>query len=162
MTALRKRFIVIGIFSALLIAAVCFLPWPSIIDAKMYGTIVTEEGETTHEVQFIVAGWKLDYLFRRDKLKVDITFIPNSCKPFLMYVDTSGTLYSTSSSYYLTGYIAYQTNENLPVGGYFAITSNYDYCILTSVSSSNDYIIGSVAPDVDLDAILDVFERRLP
>lgn len=158
----KRKFVIIGICSALLVIIVCFFPWPNRINAKMCGTIVTEEDTTVREVQFIVTGWKLDYLFFRDKLKVRITFRPDGSNPFLMYAETFGPLYFTSPSYYLTSYMAYQTNENLPVGGYFAITSNYDYCILTDVSSSNDYIIGSVSSDFDLDAILDAFERNFP
>lgn len=153
---MRKKIIFIGILSALLIAAVCTLPKPSRINERMTGAVITKEGETIRDVRFIVDGWKLDYLFKNDKIKVNISFSIDGRKPLLHHAQTYGPLFYSPPSYYLTSYGSYQTN------GYFAIAANYDCCILTNVSRSGDYMIGSSAPDYDTDAILSFFEEMLP
>lgn len=159
--SVRKKWVIIGILSALLIAAVCFLPRPSRINERMSGAIITEEGEIIRDVRFIVDGWKLEYLFREERIEADITFSIDGRKPFLSHAHTGGLLFHAPPSCYLTGYSAYQTEKNKPVGGYFAITSDYDRCILTNVSSQKGYMVGATAPDVGVDDILKTFEGIL-
>ena len=47
------------------------LPWPTHITQQMYGRVYEYDGTVT-EISFAVKGWKLDYLVRDDKLKLEV------------------------------------------------------------------------------------------
>ena len=162
--ALKKKSIIIGALSALLIAAVCFLPIPHKIEARMYGATTTESGEIIREVKFDVTGWELKYLFRDDRLDIRITFGPDGREPLLGGRGGAKTLGPLHAVFpvYLTTYAAYRTDEQAFVSGFFALTPNCDRCILTGVSTANDFLIGSTNPDFDADEILDFFEGLVP
>ena len=67
---------------ALLIAAVCLLPWRTRVNVTMYGAEVNKDGEILNTVEFTVSGWKLNYLFRDDDLRLNIVFSDGKTAPF--------------------------------------------------------------------------------
>lgn len=161
---MKKKPVIAGALFVLLIAAVCFLPMPHKIEARMYGAAATESGEIIREVKFDVTGWELKYLFRDDRLDIRITFGPDGREPLLGGRGGAKTLGPLHAVYpvYLTTYVACRTDEQAFVSGFFALTPNCDRRVLTGVSTANDYLIGSTNPDFDAAEMLDFFEGFVP
>lgn len=66
-----KRIIVTIAIFLLIATAVCILPIPSRIDLKMTGAEVSEDGTSMDSYALRLTGWKRNYLFRDDTMKVD-------------------------------------------------------------------------------------------
>ena len=66
----KKIIVTIAIF-LLIATAVCILPIPSKIDLKMTGVEVSEDGTSMSSYTLRLTGWKRNYLFRDDTIKVD-------------------------------------------------------------------------------------------
>ena len=56
----------------LLLALLYLLPWPTRINRQFYGQIYWMDGTPAEPVSFTVQGWKLDYLFKRDRLNLEL------------------------------------------------------------------------------------------
>lgn len=157
---MKNRFLFIGIVVTIaltiVLAMALLLPWPTKIDLQMNGAIVTEDGTVQKEVAFTVSGWKLDYWIRDDSLRLDIDFSSNENPP-IKYTQIYGRLYALSPDFLLTSYDGYVPDENRMGGGYFALSSDFNCCILTSIDGDNNYCVGSVDADPEISEILNVF-----
>lgn len=67
-----KKIIVTALIAFLIVALVCLLPWPTRVNVQMTGIEVTSDGTSLHNQTIHVEGWKLNYLFRDDTVKLDI------------------------------------------------------------------------------------------
>ena len=67
-----KRIIVTIAIFVLVATAVCTLPFPSQIDLKMTGSEVTQDGTAIADCTIRLSGWKHNYLFRKDTIKIDV------------------------------------------------------------------------------------------
>lgn len=56
----------------LLLALLYLLPWPTRINRQFYGRLYWMDGTPPESVSFTLQGWKLDYLFKRDRLNLEL------------------------------------------------------------------------------------------
>lgn len=83
----------IPILAALLIAAVCLLPLPSRVSAGYTGWLLAGDGEVlASDVEITVQGWQFRYLFRKDRLSVQITARSSSGSPYLWLASNTASL----------------------------------------------------------------------
>lgn len=67
----KKRIVIVAAIAILLAIAVCILPWPTRIDLQMSGIEVAADGTALHDCTVQLQGWKLNYLFRQDTVRLD-------------------------------------------------------------------------------------------
>ncbi len=67
----KKKIILVTIL-LFIVAAVCTLPLPIEINVQMSGMEVDDNGALTDAYAVSLKGWKRDYLFREDTMKVDV------------------------------------------------------------------------------------------
>ena len=67
----KKRIVIVAAIAILLANAVCILPWPTRIDLQMTGVEVSADGAALHDCTVQLQGWKLNYLFRQDTVRLD-------------------------------------------------------------------------------------------
>lgn len=54
-----------------------FVPWPTRIDQQMTGAELSGDGEVLQECTLNVQGWKLDFLFQKDQIKMELFNVEN-------------------------------------------------------------------------------------
>lgn len=72
-----KKLLTIIAAILLLAAAVCTLPFPTKMDITMTGSEVNEDGTAIADRTLHLEGWKFNYLFRNDTVKLDVQIDPS-------------------------------------------------------------------------------------
>lgn len=67
-----KKKIILVTALLFIVAAVCTLPLPIEINVQMIGIELAEDGTPMDDYTVNLQGWKRDYLFREDTMKVDV------------------------------------------------------------------------------------------
>lgn len=67
-----KRIIITMAIILLIATAICTLPFPCRIDLKMTGVEVSKDDTSMDSYTLRLTGWKRNYLFRDDTMKVDV------------------------------------------------------------------------------------------
>ncbi len=158
----RKTLCIIGcVVLAAVILGVCLLPWPTKIDLHMQGAGYNTDGTRMQEVNFTVTGWKLNYLFFGERLRVDIAFQGDLSS--LMYARTYSSggypagdkiLSTMSSDRYMTvPFQSFNADENRYDFGYFLLSRDLDYCILNLHDMDPKYLIATADGKGDPDAL---------
>lgn len=72
------RIVLISIVALLIVAALLyFVPWPTRIDQQMTGAELSADGTVLQECTMTVKGWKLNYLFQKDQIKLETFNVDN-------------------------------------------------------------------------------------
>lgn len=137
-----------------------YLPWPSYIHMELNGAMVTSEGAVTPAGPIVVKGWKLDYLFQKDKLALDMDlpaafgwrFEPYDNGPTTRIDHVLGTPYMIASCAYL------DLQEAAFDFGYFALNTQ-DGLVILYCGDANAYLVGAVDDTYDPAQALDYFSE---
>lgn len=66
---------IIGAFVIIIAVVICLFPLPTKIDVTMAGNELTEDGAPIEKYTIHLKGWKHNYLFLNDTIKVDVQII---------------------------------------------------------------------------------------
>ncbi len=160
---MRKRTlrIIVCVVLAAVILGVCLLPWPTKIDLHMQGAAYKADGTRMQEVDFTVTGWKLNYLFFGERLRVDFAFKGNYSS--LMYARSyaSGVgetakgkpLPVLSNDQQITVHFqSFDSRKNDFTFGYFVLSRDLSHCVF-DLFLSDEYFIATADGKGDTDAL---------
>ncbi len=148
----KKTLCIIGcVVLAAVVLGVCLLPRRTKIDLHMQGAAYNSDFTRMQEVDFTVTGWKLNYLFFGERLRVDLAFQGDypSLKPAGTY--SSGgypagdkMIPYMRSDRYMAVFFA---GHNADIDGYefgdFLLSRELDYCILHLNHMDPEYLIAT-------------------
>lgn len=148
------------ILVALLAAAVCLLPLPSRVNADCTGWLLSGDGEVlASDVEITVEGWLLRYLFRENRLSVQITARSSSCSDAnanfavdgICSTDAGAGRYIASSPCYVPAFNSYSAVS-------LTCSLNFQELLLTSSDSPYRWLASSASSPEESDwlqALLD-------
>lgn len=140
------RYIRNAVICALLVAAALyFIPWPSKIDVVMTGSEIRKDGTPFEDCTISLHGWKHNYLFRDDTIKVDVQI--NSPSDLNLEGMYHTTIFKDIPEYDFVSYLVYLAKTN----SMDALTLYFDEELTWSVLTVDDrQFVVSTDPDADL------------
>lgn len=135
---------------------VCVLPFPTRICAEMKGSNVDAAGTQLGEVFITVDGWQLNYLFRRDALKVTVKITENNTDTVIP-LETIGPVYRLDSGINYVVTSGYDSERNYVRFGYLAYAPNFQSLLVTH--PENNIYIASLDESVTEDALWKTFAQ---
>lgn len=132
--------IVIGIF--LIVLLIRFLPFPYRYNLTVQGKEVTVDGEVLENVIIKIRVWKLDYLFKEDKLEGNIEIISNEMTIKTMYI---GSIYQKSEKMYRATIAYFNSEYNDTYFGKIVFNDKFDIfqIIIGDGYDEERYFVGS-------------------
>ncbi len=146
----RPKMIIITMAIMLLIAtAICTLPFPSRIDLKMTGSEISKDGTLIEDCSIRLSGWKHNYLFRNDTIKVDVQI--NG----LPYLDFSGMYHTkifteTSPEWDYATWAVYLSEQNQMDALNLYLAKDQTWSVVTV--NDRQFVVSS-DPNADLQAL---------
>ena len=157
-SAKRILIIVVSLFLALLVLAALlyFVPWPTRINHQMAGAELSVNGAVLEECTITVKGWKLNYLFQEDKIKLD-TFQMNTPQTLDLHSQECSTLHGGfSEEFVFSSWLAY-TSKFQPVSLYFANDNSW-ILFITDDRYFAVSVNGSLSPEAIWETVTSVID----
>ena len=151
---MKKHLFIIGI--CILAFLVCVLPFPTRIWTEMKGSKVDTDGKQLGEVFITVEGWQLNYLFRRDALKVTVEITENNTDTVIA-LETIGPIYRLDSGVNYVVTSGYDSERNYVRFGYLAYAPKFQSLLVTH-PENNIYIV-SLDESVTAEALRKTFRQ---
>lgn len=156
LTPKKKQILIWCLVIVITAAMVCTLPLPTRFDVAMHGMEVNYNGHIYNEEDFRLRGWKLNYLFKRDTLKLDTLEFSKMNFTRLIFQYHSPIFTEPSNEYDWIFYTVYMSDENDFGSVKVYIDKELDWCLFTI--HAHHSLIGSVDPYFDPVEILKTCE----
>lgn len=158
----KKTLCIIGcVVLAAVILGVCLLPWPTKIDLHMQGAAYQADGTRMQEVDFTITGWKLNYLFFGERLRVDFDFKGDypSLRDACTYphrgdraADGKPLPVLSNDRQIAVQFQSYDTQKGDYTLGYFVLSRDLSHCVF-DLFLSDEYFIATADGKGDTDAL---------
>ena len=149
----KKVLILYSIIVTLLILIFSLCPIPIRIKTHMEGMHINEQKEFVKDISVNVSGWRYDYLFLQDKVK--LTF--DTGEPLGTLDNTRTNEYKINGSTRSASLFFYSSNLNSFSSGTAAYDKNFSFCLieleaeaLNADSQGSVYYVLSSDPGADL------------
>ncbi len=141
------------IIAALLTLTICLCPFPVRINTYMDGMHINGQHEFVENVTVNVSGWRYNYLFLQDKVKLTL----DAGKPLGTLDNMRTSEYKITSSIRCASLFFYSSNLNSFSSGTATYDNNFSSClielkgeVLNVDSQGSVYYVLSSDPDADL------------
>ena len=161
----------------LLLVLLYLLPWPTRITRQMYGTVYWMDGSPPEAISFTVEGWKLDYLFRDDKLNLELTWgeseegdklfqLPLLKPKEALGYETGGLLFDATPGVWDAYFGPVYQNDDLfeptytyPIG-HLTLSRDGTSCLLSRIDG-NWYVLAANTPSANENELRALYGERL-
>lgn len=120
MARFRKKYAVVLVIIVLLVLIVCLLPFPVKVNENLKGMRLSEDGKTLYDVDIKLQGWRYNYLFRNDDVKMSAAL--SKTEQLDVEIQMEGEILQINKNLFTSSALFYDGQRN----GYFPVRLYFD------------------------------------